>query len=335
MSGSRHRANRGSLDPTPSTHYPRARLPAELAFNAAGFGQPIFMYASVLPGAAGYRLRIATPGVLRTLNFDLEGIAVTLFGDPSSHNGGSGHAAFVTNPTACSEEPLNARLDVSSWQGSADSREAVAYPQTSGCDLLQGGAAFSPAIEVQPERTQADTPSGYEVTLKLPQAPDVFGQPATPELRNASVMLPPGLSLSPSLASGPSSLEGCTPAQIDLLGTEVGEGHAGGDGSPYDDGMSHASPGHCPAKSQVGDAELVTPLLEEPLRGHLFCRHTELRWRGTAGLHRRKRAERRTVRRLPRTRGFGCDRQAPRQHRRGPVERAVDGHVRRCSAAAV
>jgi hypothetical protein len=249
---------------------PEHGYPAELAFSAAGFGQPLFMYASVLPGSTGYRLRVATPGVLRTVNFDLEGIAVTLFGDPSAHNGGSGHAAFVTNPTACSEEPLSARLDVSSWQGGNDSREAVAYPQLAGCDLLQGVAAFDPAIDVQPEKTQADTPSGYEVTLKLPQAPDVFGAPATPELRNASITLPPGLSLSPSLASGPNSLEGCTSAQVDLLGTEIGEGHIGGNGSPYDDGMTHASPGHCPAKSQVGDAELTTPLLEEPLRGHVF-----------------------------------------------------------------
>ena len=249
---------------------PERGYPAEFAFSASGFGQPIFMYASVLPSSGGYRLRIATPGVLRTPHFDLEGIAVTLFGDPGAHNGGTGQAAFVTNPETCSEEPLSARLEVSSWQGNTDSRETIAYPQMTGCDLLQGVAAFDPAIEVQPEKTQADTPSGYEVTLKLPQAPDVFGQPATPELRNASVTLPPGLSLSPSVASGPNSLEGCTPAQIDLLGTEVGEGHPGGNGSPYDDGMTHASPGHCPVKSQVGDAELTTPLLEEPLRGHLF-----------------------------------------------------------------
>lgn len=249
---------------------PERGYPAEFAFSAAGFGQPLFMYASVLPGPAGYRLRVATPGVLRTVNFDLEGIAVTLFGDPSAHNGGNGQAAFVTNPTACSDEPLSARLAVSSWQGGSDSREAVAFPQLTGCDLLQGVAAFDPAVEVQPEKTQADTPSGYEVVLKLPQAPDVFGQPATPELRSASVTLPPGLSLSPSLTSGPDSLEGCTPAQIDLLGTEIGEGHVGGNGSPYDDGMTHASPGHCPAKSQVGDVELTTPLLEEPLRGHVF-----------------------------------------------------------------
>jgi hypothetical protein len=245
---------------------PERGYPAEFAFNAAGFGQPIFLFASVLPGQTGYKLRIATPGALRTLNFDVEGVALTIFGDPSSHNGGSGHAAFVTNPTGCSNEPVKSRLEVISWEGKTDSREAVAYPQVDGCDLLQGASAFGPVIHVQPEQTQADTPSGYKVDLKVPQAPNVFGQPATPELRDASVTLPAGLSLSPAAASGPNSLEGCTPQEIDLFGTEVGKGGA----SPYDDGMTHASPGHCPAKSQVGEVEVKTPVLEEPLRGHVY-----------------------------------------------------------------
>ncbi|MGH2910968.1 MAG: hypothetical protein ACRDJ3_00680 [Solirubrobacteraceae bacterium] len=246
---------------------PERGYPAELAFNAAGFGQPIFLFASVVPGQTGYKMRVATPGALRTINFDVEGIALTIFGDPSSHNGGSGgHMAFVTNPTACSNEPVGSRLEVVSWEGKTDSRETVAYPQVSGCDLLQGASAFSPVVHVLPEQTQTDIPSGYEVDLKVPQAPNVFGQPAAPELRDASATFPAGLSLSPAAASGPNSLEGCTPAQIDLLGTEVGKGGA----SPYDDGMTHASPGHCPAKSQVGDVEIKTPLLEDPLRGHVY-----------------------------------------------------------------
>jgi hypothetical protein len=245
---------------------PERGYPAELAFNAAGLGQPVFLYASILPSAAGYRVRIATPGALRTLNFDLERVALTIFGDPSAHNGGAGHAAFATNPTSCSTEPLEARLEVNSWKGSSDAREAVAYPQMSGCNLLQGVAAFSPTIAVEPEQSQADTPSGYEIDLRVPQAPDVFGQPATPELRDASIALPAGLSLSPSAASGENSLEGCTAQEIDLLGVELGAGHGG----PYDDGLMHAAPGHCPAKSQLGDVELKTPLLEQPLLGHVY-----------------------------------------------------------------
>ena len=69
---------------------------------------------------------------------------------------------------------------------------------------------------------------------------------------------------------GPTRLEGCTEAQIDLLGTELGEGHPGGNGSPYDDGLTHASPGHCPENSRLGEVEVRTPVLEEALRGHVY-----------------------------------------------------------------
>ena len=247
---------------------PARGYPAELGFNAS-LGQPIFLYASVVPGESGYRLRVATPGALRS-KLDVEDISLTIFGDPAEHNGGTGSAAFVTNPTRCLTESLSVGAEVSSWEGSSASAESTAYPDVAGCDLLQGAAAFDPSIEVQPETTQADAPSGYEVNLKLPQAPDVFGALATPELKNATVTLPAGVSVSPSAASGPNALEGCTGAQIDLLGTELGEGHPGGDGSPYDDGLTHASPGHCPEGSRIGEVEVKTPLLEESLHGHVY-----------------------------------------------------------------
>jgi hypothetical protein len=245
---------------------PEHGYPAELGFNA-GIGQPIVLYASVVPTVEGYRLRVAVPGALRG---HLEGSSLTIFGDPGEHNGTGDPAAFVTNPTACSSGPLKLRVGATSWEGGSDAREATAYPQVGGCNMLQGASLFNPQLEVQPEQTQADTPSGYEVDLKVPQAPNVLGQFATPELKNASVTLPAGVSLSPAVASGPGSLEACTPAQIDLLGTELGEGHPGGNGSPYDDGLTHASPGHCPEGSRVGEVEVTTPLLEEALRGHVY-----------------------------------------------------------------
>ncbi len=246
---------------------PDAGYPAELGFNA-GLAQPIFLYASLVPSPSGYRLRIATPGALRAVG--VEGISVTTFGDPGERDGGGGTVAFITNPTHCSTTPLTASVEATSWEGGSASAESTAYPDVSGCNLLQGVAAFDPSIRVEPESTQADTPSGYEVDLKLPQAPDVFGEFATPELKNATVTLPAGVSVSPSAASGPSALEGCTEAQIDLLGTELGEGHPGGNGSPYDDGLTHASPGHCPENARIGKVEVKTPLFEEPLRGQVY-----------------------------------------------------------------
>jgi hypothetical protein len=245
---------------------PERGYPAEFGFNA-GIGQPIMLYTSIVPTTEGYRLRVAVPGALRGF---LEGSSLTIFGDPGEHNGTGDRAAFVTNPTACSSTPLKMRVEATSWEGGSDAREATAYPQVSGCNLLQGASLFNPQLEVQPEQTQADTPAGYEVDLKVPQAASALGALATPELKDASVTLPAGVSLSPAVASGAASLEACTPAQIDLLGTELGEGHPGGNGSPYDDGLTHASPGHCPEGSRVGEVEVTTPLLEETLKGHVY-----------------------------------------------------------------
>jgi hypothetical protein len=246
---------------------PTRGFPAELGFES-GFSQPIVVYASVVPSKEGYRLRFATPGALGGTK--IEAIALTVFGSPGEHNGTGAGAAFITNPSACSGEPLTVRAEVTAWEGGSDVKDATAYPSITGCDLLTGSASFSPSLEVRPETTQADTPSGYEVDLKVPQAPNLFGALATSDLKNATVTLPAGVSVSPSAASGPDALEGCTEAQIDLLGTELGEGHPGGNGSPYDDGLPHASPGHCPAKSQIGTVEVKTPLLEEPLKGHVY-----------------------------------------------------------------
>ena len=179
---------------------PERGYPAELGFNA-GIIQPIFLYASVVPSAAGYRLRFATPGAIRAKS--VEGISVTVFGDPAEQDGAAGVPAFVTNPTRCSTQPLSVSAEVSSWKGGVATAESTAYPEVMGCDLLQGAAAFDPTIQVTPETTQSDTPSGYEVTLRVPQQ-NVFGSLATPELKDATVTLPPGVLDQPR--------SGCRPA---------------------------------------------------------------------------------------------------------------------------
>jgi hypothetical protein len=266
---------------------PSRGYPAELGFNA-GSGQPIFLYASVVHDRSGYRLRIATPGALRVTNLEPEAVRVEIFGDPGAVKGTGSNAAFVTNPTNCLTPPLNVSTYVSSWEGNSASAEAAAYPEVTGCNLLQGSAAFDSSLALEPETTQADTPSGYTADVKLPQAPNVFGSLATPELKNATVTLPPGLSISPSAASGPDALAGCPATGKeginigsdevapdgqdlgDLEATELGAGHPGGDGSPYDDGEYHTAPGHCPQNSRVGEVEVKTPDLAEPLRGHLY-----------------------------------------------------------------
>ncbi len=266
---------------------PEHGYPAELGFNA-GMGQPVFLYASVVPGPSGYQLRVAVPGGIRAYGVEVESVRTTIFGDPGMLNETGTQATFVTNPTRCTTEPSKLSVYATSWEGSSASAETTAYPELTGCDLLQGSAAFFPSLSVEPETTHADTPAGYTIDLKVPQAPGLFGDLATPQLKNATVTLPAGVSISPSAASGPGALGVCqavgneginigsgeiAPDGQDLgdpQATELGEGHAGGNGSPYDDGMWHTEPGHCPENSRVGEVEVKTPVLAEPLHGHVY-----------------------------------------------------------------
>ena len=127
---------------------------------------------------------------------------------------------LLTSPTVCEGQPLRTTLHVDSWQnpglfdaegfpdleGATWKSAEAQSPALTGCDRL----AFNPSIEVTPETTQVDTPSGYAIHLRVPQSEDAYGL-ATPDLRDATVSLPAGVALSPGAANG---LAGCTPRQI-------------------------------------------------------------------------------------------------------------------------
>ena len=137
--------------------------------------------------------------------------------------------------------------------------------------------------------------------MKSPQTED-FEELATPEVRDVTVALPEGVSVSPSAADGLAGCQAAGPGGINIgssdigpggrdLGdpeaTELGAGHAGGNGSPYDDGLYHTAHGHCPESSTLGSVEVFTPLLPTrcggegqavckpgespaPLQGHVY-----------------------------------------------------------------
>jgi hypothetical protein len=83
------------------------------------------------------------------------------------------------------------------------------------------------------------------VDLRVPQT-NSPGTLATPELRDATVTLPQGLATSPSAADG---LRGCSEAEIAL---------------------SSDGPPSCPDASQIGTAEVHTPLLDHTLAGAVY-----------------------------------------------------------------
>jgi hypothetical protein len=258
--------------------------PAEFAFTYKA--KLVVVYASLVhlggPGG-GYALRVGSAGIPAVWPLRVFGATLHFFGEPARHNGGQvAPKVFLTNPTNCSG-PLATRFVVNSWQNPRNwvSAEETVYPQLTGCDSLQ----FHPTLGLKPETRAADTPSGYEVEVKVPQAPNAAPTLATPNLKDATVALPSGLVLSPSAANGLSSCAATGPRGINIgsdqvgpagedLGnpeaTELGAGHPGGNSSPYDDGIYHTAPGHCPASSQIGELEIETPLLEKPLLGHVY-----------------------------------------------------------------
>jgi hypothetical protein len=245
---------------------PDKDFPAEFMFGVLGV--PVILYATIDP-KTNYGVRVIAPGVPSVAK--VNGISLTFFGtpgtDPNYDNNleaqsGVGPVAFLTSPTGCSAGPLTASIASDSWQhpgrwvadgsspfGSPDlsdpnwkTASTVMFPELEGCNLLQ----FDPAVTVAPTTTQADEPSGLKVDLLVPQPEQLSPNLASPGLKNVTVTFPPGFSLSPSAADG---LQACGDAQIDF---------------------SSIGPGSCPDASILGTVKVVTPLLPEPLVGHLF-----------------------------------------------------------------
>lgn len=243
---------------------PPAGYPAEFGFTFLNV--PVYMYASVVRTAGGYGLRVASTGIPEE---HIDGVTLAFYGNPAERaRAGTASSAFFSNPTICTTEPLTARIEANSWEEPSRwvAAESTSYSTLTGCDALQ----FSPALQVTPETTQADTPSGYDVTLKVPQAPQTFGVPATPDLRDATLTLPRGVALSPSAADG---LQGCqetAPGGIDIPRGEGRAGDAGEGEALGPDGLAHLTAGHCPEGSRIGTVQITTPLLPTPLAGHVF-----------------------------------------------------------------
>ncbi len=283
---------------------PEGGDPGEFGVTVSGVS--LYFYASVVHTPSGYRLRVADPGIPAG-GIGAFGGVFTFYGEPAKVAGGSSDAAFLSNPTRCSTEPQTAKGEVESWEkpGHPVSREATLYPELSGCDLLQ--AQFHLVVSMVPSEagsgpgqegsSQADEPSAYSFDLKSPQG-EAFDESATPEIRDVTVTLPEGVSISPSAgdglvacpAKGPEGIDiptGVNGAGEPLHDNEAGEGEEIGA-----DGLSHLAEGHCPKASRLGTVDVFTPDLPTrcggegqaackepdeaaPLQGHVYLAQPE------------------------------------------------------------
>jgi hypothetical protein len=174
---------------------------------------------------------------------------------------------FLRLPTSCTAPGvgLSTNVQIDSWpdpgvwaERDLFSHLSPGYPSvpgewgaqrgTTGCDIVP----FNPGISVEPTNHQADTPSGLNVEIALPQEGLLNPQGiATSDVRKTVVTLPAGESISPSAADG---LGACSLAQI---------------------GLKNGLPAACPDSSKLGTIQLSTPALNELLVGSIYLGQPE------------------------------------------------------------
>lgn len=236
---------------------PPVGLPALLGFQIDGFS--FFLKARVGPGPEHPIVadlenlteierpiggRFTLWGVPADASHDRQrtGNCFSLFGvSLGSCAAGIAPKPFLRLPTSCESE-LSTDLLFNTWDnpgmllGSAST-----LPVPTGCSQI----SFSPSIGVRPQTSVADSPSGIEVDLHVPQSddPELL---ASADLRDVHIELPAGLTVNPASASG---LLACTTTQIDLEATTAP---------------------NCPEASKLGTVEVVTPLLDHPASGAVY-----------------------------------------------------------------
>jgi uncharacterized repeat protein (TIGR01451 family) len=204
--------------------------PSSFGFVAAGAG----VYIHVLGGvrAGDYALVGGVRDIPSVAGFPLVGSALQLWGDPSSpaHDHVRGDCAYEESST-CPVDPHNTPLlsaptacggtlgiegETDSWGHPGEMRHVVSEmtDQNGNPSGISGCASvpFAPSLEARPTTNVADSPSGLDADVHVPQSADL-NTLATAHLKKAVVTLPPGLVLNPSSANG---LGSCTPSQIGL-----------------------------------------------------------------------------------------------------------------------
>jgi hypothetical protein len=247
--------------------------------KGATFGFNLFGYINHIEGKVGpgdYALTSEAGGIPDLYAKPAIGVQTLFWGDPSSSafdyarvSFGEGcgfyytgkpcsvphqDTPFLTMPTSCEEAPgIGAEATSyghpNDWVGRQD---VLRDPNDneigiSGC----GSEEFAPTLKARPTTTVADSPSGLEVDLEVPQT-DSLSERATAHLRKAVVALPEGMSLNPSSANG---LGSCSSAQIGIDPATA---------------VPNGNPVSCPDDSRIGSIEVNSALADHPLLGSVY-----------------------------------------------------------------
>lgn len=134
------------------------------------------------------------------------------WGRPHEFNSAAPEKSFITMPSTCAG-PQVTLLHVDSYEEEGFHGYTNQTPVgATGCDALE----FAPQIDQQPETAASDAPDGTEVKMVVPQRTDEPSATDAPDLAQAIVTLPEGMTLNPSAASG---LAAC-PDSLFKMGTD-------------------------------------------------------------------------------------------------------------------
>ncbi len=164
---------------------------------------------------------------------------------------GKENGGFITNPSRC-EGPGPLTTNTVSLKAAAGQEGTKTYTTPIGPAGCLGEAGFTappfePSFALISETSQSDLPNGLTTEVSLPHDPSPTGIDSS-QLRNATVVLPEGMSLNPSAAHG---LVACTPTQFGIKTRRAVE---------------------CPLESRVATVQLTVPDLpaSEPLEGNVY-----------------------------------------------------------------
>jgi hypothetical protein len=243
---------------------PPLGVPASIGFSVVGFNS--FQEAS-LRGDGSYGVSVSDTTVPTSI--EIQSVTETIWGVPAD----PGHDAerfceagqilgcsseiapvpFLTLPASC-DAPLKTTLSVDSVQEPGVFQRQSFFSQNgagkvvpqSGCEAVP----FSPKVGAQPTSRLAESGSGLDFELRLPN--DGLESPngiTETEPKKIELTLPEGVTANPSAAEG---LGVCTKQQYEAetLNSKPGEG--------------------CPEASKLGSLIAHTPLLEETIEGSLY-----------------------------------------------------------------
>jgi hypothetical protein len=251
---------------------------AELA--AAPYGERVRYTPVVREEDGTYALTLFVKNF--TQGFDMREMSVELWGNPwsPSHDGLRGNCLnetdpvhpfgkcsidadlpnhdpqpFVTLPTQCGV-PLPYTVKMHSWEGETAEAEGES-PALTGCDTVR----FEPKPVARLSTGRTTSSTGFDFTLEG-NAVGLLdpSRRAGSQVRDATVTLADGVTINPSLGAG---LGYCTAAVFEAIRATEGP--------------------ECPNDSKIGEVEVESPLLEEPMEGGVYLAQPDDPFTGERG----------------------------------------------------